>query len=42
MYVRSVKYLCLEKSVEETVLQKYMYNSSSASVHTFDKVQEEV
>ncbi|XP_023337357.1 CD151 antigen [Eurytemora carolleeae] len=32
----------IEKSVEETVLQKYMYNSSSASVHTFDKVQEEM
>ena len=31
-----------EKSVEETVMKKYEYNISAASVHTFDKIQEEV
>jgi len=32
----------LDKSVEETVLKKYHYNTSAASVHTFDKIQEEL
>ena len=36
------KLFSLDKSIEETVMKKYEYNVSSASVHTFDKIQEEV
>jgi hypothetical protein len=32
----------IDKSIEETVMKKYEYNISSASVHTFDKIQEEL
>ena len=34
--------IIVDKSVKETVLKKYHYNTSAASVHTFDKIQEEV
>lgn len=32
----------IDKSVSDTVLKKYYYNSSAASVHTFDRIQEEL
>lgn len=32
----------IEKSIEQTVMEKYHFNSTAASVHSFDKIQEEL